>query len=73
MLLWLWHAVLDGVGDALKTSVAPKPSTARKISADGRTESVGTVTAGASASGNLSVKDLFAERDLFSGCARWHP
>jgi hypothetical protein len=72
MLLWLRYAVLDDVGDALKASVSPEPSTTRKVSADRRTNSVGTMTAGASASGNLSVKDLFAERDLFSGCARRH-
>jgi hypothetical protein len=72
MLLRLRHAVLNGVGDALKASVSPEPSSTREISADRRTYAVGAMTAGASAAGNLSVKDLFAERDLFSGCARRH-
>ena len=68
MLLGLRHAVLNGVGDALKAAVAPQPRSARKIGAYWRANAVGAVTPGAGPSGNLSVKDLLAERDLLSRC-----
>jgi hypothetical protein len=72
MLLWLGHAALDGVGNALETSVAPQPIAAAKIGSDRRADAVGTVTPSTSRPGNLTMKDLLAERDLIARCSRWY-
>ena len=72
MLLRLRNAILDDVGDALKTAVAPEPRAAREVGADRRADSVSAVTSGAGCSGHLAMKDLLAERDLLSGSTRWH-
>jgi len=68
MLLGLRNPVLDGVGNTLKTAIAPQPHSAGKISTHSRANAIGAVTPGARPPGNLAIKDPLAERDLLSRC-----
>ena len=72
MLLRCRHSGLDGVGEALKASIAPEPGTERKISANRRANATCAMTPGARRPGNLAVKDLLAKRDLVTRCSWWY-
>ena len=70
MLLWLQYPAFDGVGNALKASIAPKPGAERKISPNRRADAASTMTSGAGRPSNLAMKDLLAERDLVARGSR---
>ena len=69
MLLWLRYPAFDDIRDALKASVAPKPSAERGISANRRANAARALTPGAGCPGNFVVKDLLAKRDLVARCS----
>src|SRR6478672_6042778 len=72
MLLRLWHAVSNNIGDVLKAAVAPQPHATREIGADGRADAIFPMTTRTGGSGHFSVKYLSAECDLVRGRPRRH-
>src|SRR6476661_7732525 len=69
MPLWLQHSFLDGVGDALKAAIAPKPRAQGEIGSRRCAYAVVAVTPGACCPRNLAMENLLAKRHLLARCS----